>query len=249
MSSVANVQSRGETYTISLPAFEGPLDLLLQLIERAELDITTIALAQVADQYLSHVRAMAAPDPRALADFVALAARLLLIKSRALLPRPAVSVADPAADSDGDGEALARQLREYQRYKQAALLLRAWQESGRRSFVRLASAEALPPQPLQLDHSVADLVRAVERRMQLQLPLEEPGALPLAPRLTVADVTQRIVERLASQRWFSFEDLLAVASSRQELVVTLWAVLELLKRRIIIVDQPLLFGPIGIGRP
>ena len=74
-------------YTFQLPAFEGPLDLLLRLIEREELDITEIALAQVADQYLAHVRAMEQPDPDSLSSFLVLAARLLLIKSRVLLPR------------------------------------------------------------------------------------------------------------------------------------------------------------------
>src|SRR4249920_701495 len=69
-------------YTFQLPAFEGPLDLLPKLIEREELDITEIALAQVADQYLAHVRALDAPDPNALSAFLVLAARLLLIKSR-----------------------------------------------------------------------------------------------------------------------------------------------------------------------
>jgi segregation and condensation protein A len=250
MTRFINEQHDNRVYTVSLPVFEGPLDLLLQLIERAELDIATVALAQVADQYLAHVRSMAAPDPRALADFVAMAARLLLIKSRALLPHPAAADPGTGADAESDGESLARQLREYQRFRQAAQLLRAWQDSGRCSFLRLAPADALPtPPPTRLDHGIADLIRALERRMQLQLPLEESAPLALQPRLTVADVSQQIVDRLARQRWFSFEDLLAAAGSRQELVVTLWAVLELLKRRVIIVDQPALFGPIGIGRP
>src|SRR5215212_2179637 len=123
-------------YTFQLPAFEGPLDLLLKLIEREELDITEIALAQVADQYLAHVRALEQPEPDALSSFLVLAARLLLIKSRVLLPRP------PAAPGPGDppdeAAELARQLREYQRYKQAAGLLRTWQADGRRSYLRAA---------------------------------------------------------------------------------------------------------------
>src|SRR5690242_2391138 len=111
-------------YTFQLPAFEGPLDLLLRLIEREELDITTIALAHVADAYLAHVRAMATPDPAALSAFLVIAAKLLLIKSRALLPRPQ---APRGPDEPFDeAEDLARQLREYQRYKQAAALLREW---------------------------------------------------------------------------------------------------------------------------
>src|SRR5579859_26145 len=99
-------------YIVQLPAFEGPLDLLLRLIERQELDITTIALAQVADQYLAQVRAMPSPDPAALSAFLVMAARLLLIKSRALLPRPApASTANERLD---EGAELVQQLRDYQ---------------------------------------------------------------------------------------------------------------------------------------
>jgi segregation and condensation protein A len=235
-------------YTVTLPTFEGPLDLLLRLIERAELDVTTIALAQVADQYLAHVRAMEQPDPRALAEFVSMAARLLLIKSRALLPRPASAEPGRAADED-DAETLARQLREYQRFKHAALLLRQWQEEGRRTFLRTAPvAVAAEPQQLLLNHRVGDLVAALERRLQLALPLEQPALMVLAPRLTVQAVAGQIRERLARQAWFDFEDLLATTITRQDLIVTFWAVLELLKRRAINIEQPTLFGPITIGR-
>lgn len=236
-------------YTITLPAFNGPLDLLLKLIERAELDITTIALAHVADQYLAHVRALAEPDPHALAEFVSLAARLLLIKSRALLPRPNADTRTSAADADADAEALARQLREYQRYKQIAAVLRTWQDAERRSYLRTAPVQVeLTPEPVALNHTLAELIAAVQRRLQLRLPLDEAGVLALPPRLTVAQVAGLIRERLAHQTWFSFEDLLDAAITRQDVIVTFWAVLELLKRRAIMVEQTDLFGVISIGR-
>lgn len=236
-------------YTITLPAFNGPLDLLLKLIERAELDITTIALAQVADQYLAHVRALDAPDPQALAEFVSMAARLLLIKSRALLPRPAADTRAAGPDADADADALARQLREYQRYKQIAATLRAWQDAEWRSYLRTAPVQVdLTPEPAPLNHTLAELIAAVQRRLQLRLPLDEAGTLALPPRLTVAQVAGLIRERLAHQSWFSFEDLLDQAITRQDVIVTFWAVLELLKRRAIVVEQPDLFGMISIGR-
>jgi segregation and condensation protein A len=235
-------------YTITLPTFEGPLDLLLRLIERAELDITTIAMAQVADQYLAHVRGMDEPDTAALAEFVSMAARLLLIKSRALLPRP-TSEGRTDTDEDADAEALARQLREYQRFKQIAVVLREWQEVERRTFLRTAPVGApnLPDQPL-LSYTVAELIAAVERRLQLTLPLEEDSVLSLPPRLTVAEVTTSVRERLAYQTWFSFDDLLAEVVIRQDVIVAFWAILELLKRRVITVEQDELFGMISIGR-
>ena len=235
-------------YAVRLPGFNGPLDLLLRLIERAELDITYISLAQVADQYLAHVRALETPEPGALAEFVSLAARLLLIKSRALLPRPAAEER-PAPFQDADAEALARQLREYRRYKQVAALLRAWHEEERRTFLRLAPAPPeldLTPPPVR--HTLAELVAALQRRLQLALPLEEAGVIALGPRLTVAQVVAEILRRLERAPWFSFDDLFAPDTRREEVIVTFWAVLELLKRRVITVEQPDLFGMISIGR-
>jgi len=108
-------------YAVTLPEFTGPLDLLLRLIERAELDITTIALASVADQYLAHVRTLEEVEPRELAEFVSMAARLILIKSRALLPR---SPTTPAEAGDEDAGQLVAQLELYRRFKQAAEVLR-----------------------------------------------------------------------------------------------------------------------------
>jgi segregation and condensation protein A len=235
-------------YTFQLPAFEGPLDLLLKLIEREELDITEIALAQVADQYLAHVRGLTEPEPGALSSFLVLAARLLLIKSRALLPRPP---APPGPDDPPDEAAeLARQLREYQRYKQAAALLREWEAQGRRSFLRVA-APPVPalPKPDKLDVTLNDMIAAVQRRMQLLMPLEPPDVpLPAPKIITVPEMAGRIRDRLAQQEWLSFEDVLSVAALRVEVVVALWAVLELLKRRAVVVEQQELFGPIMIGR-
>ncbi|NJN17940.1 MAG: segregation/condensation protein A [Oscillochloris sp.] len=244
---MSNTDSAG--YTISLPVFEGPLDLLLRLIERSELDITTIALALVADQYLAHVRALPEPDPRQLADFVSMAARLLLIKSRALLPR-APEAARDQAPGDPDAEELARQLREYRRIKELAAVLRAWQDEERRTFLRTAPIlEAFPlPNDQPLPHGLNDLIAAVQRRLQLRLPLETVELLALPPRLTVTSVAQRVAERLAYQRWFSFDDLLDAAVTRQDVIVTFWAILELLKRRAIILIQEDLFGVISIGR-
>ncbi|MFO7169563.1 MAG: ScpA family protein [Chloroflexota bacterium] len=233
-------------YTIQLPVFEGPLDLLLRLIEREELDITEVALAQVTDQYLEHVRAIEDPDPAALSAFLVIAARLLVIKSRALLPRPASSADEPISD----GEALVRQLQEYQRFKQAALLLRAWEEQGRRTYTRVATPPLpVAPRPAALDATLSDMIAAVQRRMQLLLPLEPPETpLPAPKIITVQEMAERIRDRLRVSEWFSFEDLLSTTVTRVEIVVALWSVLELLKRRAVVVEQAELFGPIMIGR-
>jgi segregation and condensation protein A len=234
-------------YAITLPEFTGPLDLLLRLIERAELDITTIALASVADQYLAHVRTLEEVEPRELAEFVSLAARLILIKSRALLPRAPHGATDPI---DEDAGQLAAQLALYRRFKQVADRLRYWQEQGRCTFGRMAPPSELIALQTQvvMSYHLNDLLRALERRRQLQLPLDQPEAVVLTPRLTVAEVAARIRERLEHTAWFDFGDLLTDQPTTEEVIVAFWAMLELLKRRAIVIEQTILFGPIMIGR-
>ena len=235
-------------YIVHLPAFEGPLDLLLRLIEREELDITSIALAQVADQYLTHVRSIVNPDPAALSAFLTMAAKLLLIKSRALLPRP--QAVREIKESLNEEEELVQQLREYQRYKQVALLLRTWQDEGRRSFTR----QATPPLPMfkrpeKIDVTLQELIVALQRRMQLMPTPETPTVpLPIPKVITVSEMAAQIQERLRVQEPIHFEDLLSLTAQRVEIIVALWAVLELLKRRVIVVEQTDLFGPINIHR-
>ena len=234
-------------YTLLLPDFAGPLDLLLRLIEKDELQITTISLAAVADQYLAYVRDLVDPDPLTVAEFLAIAAQLLLIKSRALLPRPEPPVVVAAEDS---GEQLARQLREYQQFKQAAAQLRAWENEGRRTWERLAP----PPQPAVAPpalppHNAASLVQALQRRLRLLTNEAQPAVnLPAPKVITIAEVAELLHGRLLGQAFISFEDILNIATTRAEVIVTLWTVLELFKRRIINVEQATLFDTISIGR-
>lgn len=233
---------------VTLPAFSGPLDLLLHVIERDQLDITTISLAQVADQYMAVVHALDMPDPDMLAEFLVIGARLLVIKTRALLPRAPVEL---APSDDDPGEQLARQLGEYRRFKQAAAQLRVWEGEGRRSFARTAPPP-LPPvppvAPAPVDADLHDLVALIERR--LRLIAAQPPAVPLpVPKIvTIADVRARIAGVLDEQHWFSFEDLLSFSLTRNEVIVTLWTVLELWKRGVIVVEQVDMFGTITVGR-
>ena len=106
-------------YTVTIPVFEGPLDLLLQLIERAELDITAVSIAQVTDQFLAHIRTMEVPADE-ISSFLVMAARLIQIKSEVLLPRPPIR----QPGEENPAEELARQLRIYKRFKEVA----AWLE-------------------------------------------------------------------------------------------------------------------------
>lgn len=235
---------------IKLETYTGPLDLLLQLIEQHQLDITAISLARVADQYMAAVQSLAQPDPDMLAEFLVIGARLLLIKTRALLPKLPT---DLAAREDEDGsEQLARQLQEYQRFKQAAAQLRAWEAEGQRVFGRMAPPPLppVPPSPrVSLGIKLPDLVALAERRLRLLAAAQsEHVPLPVPKIITIADVRARIAQRLAAQPWFSFEDLLSLNLTRNEVIVTLWTVLELFKRQAILVEQDQLFGAVMIGR-
>jgi segregation and condensation protein A len=224
-------------YQLRLPDFEGPLDLLLHLIERRELAVTTLSLAAVADQYLGQVAALRHAEPAVLAEFVAVGARLVLIKSRALLPAPAAMVAE--ADEVDDGEALALQLAAYRQARAAARALAARQVAGTRAFARLAApAPPLAPRPLD------DLVRVVRRRL-LELP-PAPTPMTLARVVTVAEKVAQIEEHLVVGGRLRLSALLARATTRAEVVVTFISLLELVRRRRVAVEQAALFDDIDI---
>jgi segregation and condensation protein A len=230
-------------YQLRLPQFEGPLDLLLNLIERRELEVTAISLAAVADQFLAHVADLAADDAGVLAEFVAVAARLVLIKSRALLPRPP-QPAEDEAESD-DAEALAQQLVAYRAARATALALAERQLAGVRAYSRPPAplpARAAPP-PLA-PVSLADLVRAVRRRL-LALPAE-PAPAALAPVVSLADTIAAIEAILARDGQTCLTALLERARSRAEAIVTFIGLLELIRRRRIVAAQAVLFGEILI---
>jgi segregation and condensation protein A len=230
-------------YRLALDVFEGPLDLLLHLIERQELDITAISLVQVTDQYMAYVQQLEHVDAETLADFLVIAARLLLIKSRALLPRPPAIIGEEEEDA---GEALARQLREYKRFKLVAQGLSAREAAGLMSFVRLA-----PPPRLQshidLEGVTLDaLLQAVRAALMVTPPAPPVNDVVRPFTITVAQRARAIMERAQAGQVFTFRSLLAEAPSRLEIVVTLLALLELLKRRRVRVSQPELFGEIVI---
>jgi segregation and condensation protein A len=237
-----------------LPGFEGPLDVLLRLIERHELDVTAVSLAAVADQFLEYLARQPERDPALLAEFVTVASRLLLIKTRVLLPRPEEPRGpEGVTDEEQDGDELVRQLREYRAFKAAAAELSARDARGRRAFAPLASPAATvyeaaaertlaPARP-------ADLLRAAHRRLA-QLP-PAPRLLALVPRISVGEMAARIVDRLARLRGddeVRFGQLVAPGTPRVEIVTTFMAILELVRRRRAEAHQETHFGEIVVRR-
>ena len=213
---------------ISLPVFEGPLDLLLHLIERDDLDITAVSLVSVTDQYLKAIRNGDGFEIHALAEFVSIGAKLIYLKSRALLPRPAASSEEQFEDDDV-GRELVDLLREYKRFTQVVNLLEQRQEAGVRSYTRLAPPPLAPEGP-GLTNVTLDKLATIMREILERKPTQRPRAVLV--RDTTMNLSERVAdlrERLRSRGKFSFRRMIAECQTRVEVVVSFLAILELLK--------------------
>lgn len=229
-------------YQVKLPVFEGPLDLLLHLIERRELDITEVSLAKVTDQYLEYLSLLEELSAEVLISFLVVAAKLLLIKSRALLPQPPF----PAEEEEEDvSHELVQQLIEYKKFKAAAQELRTREEKGLRAYVRLAPAPKLERR-LDLEGvSLNDLLEALQRALQIQA--ASPVSEMVAPfAISIADKMAEIEDLVTKKGHVSFQRVLTASDSRLEIIVAFLALLELIKQHKVTVRQERLFGEILI---
>lgn len=227
-------------YSIVTPVYEGPLDLLLQLIERAELDITRLALAQVTDQYLEHLRHLPETAADEVSAFLVIAAKLVQIKSEALLPRPP----QREAGEEDPGDALARQLMVYKRFKELALLLGQHEADHLRTYPRLALApkfEAAPDLEGVTIEDIYEIAAYLFGRDLTSLTLAE--AAPVV-RVTIREKIQQIAVYLRQHSRGTFGDLLTDRSYRLDIVVTFLALLELVKQHMVKAQQENLFGQI-----
>ncbi len=237
-----------DRYEVHIPAFEGPLDLLLRLIRKKKLDITKVALAQVTDEFLEQVDAMReAGNLAMIADFLAVAAQLLWLKSQALLPKPPALTAEEG-DEEDIGDELVRQLRAYRRYKEAAQWLRERDTDELRSYIYTAP---LPhPQRVNLDLGdiTAETLHAAAEQVMFPTESPPPAAAIQRPRISIAQQIRLVRERLTHWARVSFHKLLSREPTRVEAVVTLQAILELVKQQVVSAQQDERFGPITIER-
>lgn len=231
-------------YTVQIPVYEGPLDLLLKLIERAELDITAVALAMVTDQYLKYIRAMQEARAEEISAFLVIAAKLIQIKSEALLPRPPVR---EAGDED-PAENLARQLRIYKQFKQIANWIEERETAGLRTYLRLAPPPKIEGRLDLSDITIEDLLRAAESIFQNEKEKQALGTVISAPKVTIREKISYIADHLSKTDQASFKELIRNAKTRLEVVVTFLAMLELIKRYRVAARQESLFGDIEIQR-
>jgi segregation and condensation protein A len=230
-----------EAYQLRLPTFEGPLDVLLRLIEREQLPVSEVSLLAVFDQFMAFLGGLESPAPEVIADFAAVAGRLSLLKSRALLPQPAKpSEEEPEID-------LVRQLAEYRAVQAAADLLDGRQRAGIGAFVRgeTISLPEAEPGPLAPQPATA-LTRAL-RRWLVRVPAA-PVAVPSFRVVTLREMTARILEAVAREGRVPFAAIAARSRSRQEVAVAFLAMLTMIRRHTLVATQDELFGPISLAR-
>lgn len=230
-------------YQVDLTTFRGPLDLLLYLVKHHEVDLYDIPIATITEQFLAYLNLLKMIDVEAVGEFMVMAATLMEIKSRMLLPRPE----ELAREEDDPRLELVKQLIEYKKYKEASALL---EENAQRHLARLPRQGIDPTpgfdpaqQPLK-KVELWDLVSAFGRLMR------ETAAL--APKQIVMDETpihvhmERILERLSHTRRLSFREVFVPPWTRGRLVGLFLAVLELIKAKRVYAEQGDVFGEIWI---
>ena len=238
-------------YKVQLEVFEGPLDLLLYLVKKDEVDIYDIAIERITTQYLAYLEAFEVLQIELAGEFLVMAANLLYIKSRTLLPKDQ-QMPDEEAEEDDPRWELIRQLIEYRKFKEAANHLRDQEELQSALFPRAVSldpahAPVIDENMLIGDVGIFDLINAFQRALK-RLPVEQKQGEIHEETFTVTDRINhlmRMVERGVSMK---FEELFGEASSRSELVVTFLAILELIRMKQFRVRQEEQFGEIWLER-
>lgn len=231
-------------HPVSIPGFQGPLDLLLSLIEEGKLDISTISLAAVTDQYLTRLRTLSDLPPEHLAEFLVVAATLLLLKSRKLFPGLLLSEEEETSIAS-----LEARLQEYRKFRDAAQRLAQRWEAGlvahaRESFLGLAVTFYPPPN-----------VDPPALRSAMETVLQHLPRLDVLPHdvlrrvLSIEERIRDIQQRLATQARITFESMRSSAASKVEIIVSFLALLELIKQRLVTVEQRGVFHDILVGRP
>lgn len=223
-------------YLVSVEQYEGPLDLLVQLVERNQLEITGISAAMVTEQFLAHIEQLEQDDPTELSDFLQLASRLVYIKSLALL------------SGSQDGEDLAelrqldRELAEYRRYQLGVRRLHDLDNNGQRSWSRSATKPPQTFRPPQIDQAQLATI--------FQTALNNTPKLPISHRLDAEVTLEEMQERIRRQVQISPVPLANLVSScrdRGEIIVLFLALLELIRQAEMGAVQEAAFGPMVVS--
>jgi segregation and condensation protein A len=230
-----------DNYPIATELYSGPLELLLDLIQKAELDISKLALAEVTDQFLAYVREHEEADPEYISEFVVIASKLVQIKSEAILPHPPVH----APEEEDPGEELARQLLIYREIKNTTKWLQTRMDSDLRTHLHVPQQY---PVNVQFDLSgieITDLILALENLVSQDQNQADFDAMAI-PKLTLRKKVIDIVHFLRLQPNARFSDLLGEVPSRINTIVVFLAILELVKQHYIQIRQDSIFSEIQI---
>ena len=239
-----NLLGRQLNYTVRTAVYEGPLDLLLGLIERAELDITSVSLASVTDQYLTYIHSFQQINADEISAFLVIAAKLLQIKSEALLPRPPAR----APGEEDLGRSLVDQLKLYKRFKEIGGWMNARLQADLRTFLRVAPPPKVEPKLDLSNLTLEKLVVAASEAFAKERNKQPLGIIIAPPRITIREKIDLIAKVMKEVERSSFQALLEPGASRLEIVVTFLAMLELVKRYRIHAHQEDLFSDIEINR-
>lgn len=233
-----------EAYPVRLQNFEGPLDLLLHLIKKHEVDIYDIPIARITHQYLEYIDMMQELNLDVAGEFLVMAATLIHIKSRTLLPRPDPTQEDPAEDPR---EALIRRLLEHQKFKAAAELLHERETLRSAQWTRpdgrVAEIAGEAPEPeIEVDlFSLISAFRAVVERARQRPPVYLPGE-----QISIESRIEQLLLKLSETQACGFEDLFADVQTRAGMIVTFLAMLEMIRLKLVRVYQTGATGPIRV---
>ncbi len=223
--------------------FEGPLDLLLQLIEEKRLPINEVAIASVTEQFLAHLKTLEQIQAEVLADFLVVAGKLLVIKSRALLPSLEFEGVSEEAGLD-----LTTQLLVLKQYREVVKHLRQFENKRRQSFTR---EPFLGEQIIFYPDPSLNLTVLKQAALKIASSLEEIIKLPqhmVAEVISISEKIESIQKTLSEKIEVALQDLLKTSQSKTEVIVTFLALLELIKQRILSVEQQELFADIIIKK-
>jgi len=236
-------------YKVKFEVFEGPLDLLLYLIKKEEVDIYEVNLTQLATQFLEYIEVMRMLDLEIAGEFLVMAATLMYIKSRELLPRDQQVETEGEDDGEDPRWELIRQLVQYKKFKDAAARLQELEIAQENTFPRVPGKPEFPEEPSTAKPAVSlfDLVSAVGNILKRFTEKTEDEREIFQDRWTVSEKIELIAKLLTEKGPLKFSELFSDATSRTEVVVTFLAVLELIRLKQAVALQQEEFGEIELA--
>ncbi len=239
-------------YVVTIDKFEGPLDLLLHLLRQSKIEISDIKVSVIAKQYVNYIKQMENMNLEVASEYLEMAATLIYLKSKKLLPLAKLSFNDDPEDTSiNSEEELKRRLMEYERHKNTVEDFRTLEEIRSNQYSKLATELPLPEnyKPiLEKNRDVYDLLSAFNKMLR-RYKIAKPVTTTIKPsKYTIEERIDKLAKQIETKDNYTFEELFLEDKSREYLVVTFFAILELAKQQLIIIDQDENFETIHIKR-